>query len=186
MPERTIELTTTEYAVLGLLSNGRARSGYDLRKDVDRNVGYFWAPTRSQIYAVLPRLVASGHLRVRHVAQRDRPDKQLYRITKRGLAALRDWLETGPVPQPARNPFLLKVFFGGLASREAMLEQIRGRRREAEQLKRELLRLDADAAHDADDLFPSLTRRYGFEYADGVIRWARAAERELAGAEAAR
>jgi PadR family transcriptional regulator AphA len=186
MPERTIELTTTEYAVLGLLSRGGERSGYDLRKEVDRNVGYFWAPTRSQIYAVLPRLAESGHLRVRRVAQRDRPDKQLYRITKRGLAALRDWLDAGAVPEAARNPFLLKVFFGGLASREAMIEQIRGRRRDAEQLKRELVRLDADAADDRDDLFPSLTRRYGFEYADAVIRWARAAERELAAEKARR
>jgi DNA-binding PadR family transcriptional regulator len=180
------ELTTTEYAVLGLLSHGRERSGYDLRKEIDRNVGYFWAPTRSQIYAVLPRLVATGHLRVRRVAQRDRPDKQLYRITRAGLAAFRDWLESGPVAEPARNPFLLKVFFGSLASPEAMLEQIRVRREEAEQLKRELEQLDADAADDRDDFFPSLTRRYGFEYAEAVIRWARAAERELAAAEARR
>jgi len=180
MPEQTTALTTTEYAVLGLLSNGLERSGYDLRKEIDRNVGYFWAPTRSQIYAVLPRLVASGHLRGRHVAQRDRPDKQLYRITRTGLAAFRDWLSTDTVAEPARNPFLLKVFFGALASPEAMLEQIRARRAGAEQLKRELRQLDADASHDADDFFPSLTRRWGFEYADAVIRWARAAERDLA------
>ena len=53
---KTSELTTTEAAVLGLLSHG-PRSGYDLRKAVELSVGYFWGPAKSQIYAVLPRLV---------------------------------------------------------------------------------------------------------------------------------
>ena len=180
------ELTITEYAVLGLLSHGEERSGYDLRKEIDRNVGYFWAPTRSQIYAVLPRLVDGRYVRDRHVPQRGRPAKQLYRITRQGSEALREWLESGPVPQPPRNPFLLKVFFGGLASRESMLEQIRERRREAEELKRDLHRLDAESRHDEADRFPRLTRQYGLEYADAVIRWARAAERELARTKARR
>jgi len=184
MPERTTELTTTEYAVLGLLSHGRERSGYDLRKAVERSVGYFWAPARSHIYAVLPRLVDGGFLRGRRVAQRQRPDKQLYRITARGREALREWLEAGVMPEPPRNPFLLKVFFGSLASPDAMLDQIRERRAEAERLRAELLVLDAEAGD--DEVFPALTRRYGLEYADAIIRWARSAEREVAALKAAR
>jgi DNA-binding PadR family transcriptional regulator len=186
MPERTDALTTTEYAVLGLLTGGRELSGYDLRRAVDRSVGYFWGPTRSHIYAVLPRLVAGGYARTRRVVQRQRPDKQLYRITRRGEDALRAWLEHGTAPEPARNPFLLKVFFGALADPEALLEQIRARRAEAERLKAELEQLGGRAAHGEHDRFPALTRRYGFEYADAVIRWARAAERELAAARTER
>ena len=52
-------LTATEAALLGLLRKG-PMSGYDLRKDVERSVGYFWAPAKTQIYATLPRLVESG------------------------------------------------------------------------------------------------------------------------------
>jgi hypothetical protein len=50
------ELTTTEYAVLALLSYGE-RSGYDLARAAKRTMGPAWAPSRSQIYKVLPRLV---------------------------------------------------------------------------------------------------------------------------------
>ena len=52
-------LTATEAALLGLLRKG-PMSGYDLRKDVERSVGYFWAPAKTQIYATLPRLVEAG------------------------------------------------------------------------------------------------------------------------------
>ena len=66
MPVRTktAELTTTEAAVLGLLSHS-PKSGYDLKKAVQSSVGYFWAPAKSQIYALLPKLVESGYASVR-------------------------------------------------------------------------------------------------------------------------
>src|SRR6187200_2014064 len=88
-------LTATEAAVLGLLADGE-QSGYDLRRCAERSVGYFWAPARSQIYAVLPRLVEAGLARRRHVRQDTRPDKRLYRITAAGRA------RAGPQPPPAQ------------------------------------------------------------------------------------
>ena len=179
MPHRT-NLTTTEYAVLGLLADAGELSGYDLRKRAERSVGYFWSPARSQIYAVLPRLVAGGYATRRKVAQSERPDKQLYRVTEAGVAALREWLDAGSVePPPDCNPLLLKVFFGEHAAPDALLEQVRERRREAEALRADLERIDASAGGRSKDFFPALTRRYGLEYADAIIRWSDGVEREL-------
>jgi DNA-binding PadR family transcriptional regulator len=119
-------LTTTEAAVLGLLTWGEM-SGYDLRKKIERSVGYFWAPAKTQIYTVLPRLVEAGLATRRRVVQSDRPDKQLYRITKHGRRTLGDWLDRGPLePVPEKNPILLKLFFGASADPEALVAQ-RGR-----------------------------------------------------------
>jgi DNA-binding PadR family transcriptional regulator len=175
MPVRTktTQLTTTEVAVLGLLSHG-PRSGYDLKKAVESSVGYFWGPAKSQIYAVLPRLVDAGLASVRKVAQTQRPDKNVYRLTAAGRAALKAWIEESPTPpDPDRNPLLLKVFFGDLGSAEVLARHIRERRHEAERLRATLEELELD------DLHPELTRRWGLEYAQAVIRWARHAEREL-------
>jgi PadR family transcriptional regulator, regulatory protein AphA len=172
-------LTATEVAVLGLLMSGPS-SGYALKKQAEGSVGYFWDPAKSQIYAVLPRLVAAGYATSRKVAQEQRPDKQVYRITARGKQALRDWIElTPPPPDPARNPLLLKVFFGDLADPEAVLDQVRARRKEAEQLKAELDEIDARCEGKEGDLYASLTRRYGRHYADAIIRWADEVERKL-------
>jgi PadR family transcriptional regulator, regulatory protein AphA len=171
---KTAQLTTTEAAVLGLLSNG-PRSGYDLRKAVEVSVGYFWGPAKSQIYAVLPQLVERGLASVRKVAQDQRPDKSVYRLTRAGRAALKSWIEETPTPpDPDRNPLLLKVFFGDVASPEILVGHIRERRLEAEKLRSFLEALEEE------DLHARLTIRWGLEYAAAVIRWAKHAERELA------
>jgi DNA-binding PadR family transcriptional regulator len=184
-PARTTQIAATEAAVLGLLTSG-SMSGYDLQKRARESVGYFWAPARSQVYAVLPRLVAAGLAEPDEVRQERGPAKQLYRITSAGREALERWLEEGPIgPEPDRNVLLLKVFFGGMMRMERLREQIRERRGEAEQLKAELAEIEADAARrGSDDDFAALTRRYGFEWADAVIRWADAAERHLAKVDA--
>ncbi|MFN2470589.1 MAG: PadR family transcriptional regulator [Gaiellaceae bacterium] len=177
MPERT----TTEYALLGLLTAGEL-SGYDLRKRAEGSVGYFWSPARSQIYAVLPRLEAAGLVTRRDVPQRGKPAKQLYRLTEAGEAELRDWLDHGPAePPPDRNPLLIKVFFGEYASAEALLEQVRERRAEVEQLRAELEAIGARTSGLEHDFFPELTRRYGLRWADAIATWADDVERALAG-----
>jgi PadR family transcriptional regulator, regulatory protein AphA len=71
-------LTATEAALLGLLQKG-PMSGYDLRKDVERSIGYFWAPAKTQIYSTLPRLVEAGFATQQRVVQAARPDKVSYR-----------------------------------------------------------------------------------------------------------
>ena len=173
----TEQLTTTEVALLGLLTHG-PMSGYDLRKAVEASVGYFWGPAKSQIYAVLPRLVEGGHASVRKVAQDQRPDKSVYRLTRAGRAALKAWIEDTPAPpDPDRNPLLLKVFFGEVASPEILAGHIRERRLEAERLRSYLEKVEGEAS---GDVYDSLTRRWGLEYAAAVIRWAKRAERELA------
>jgi DNA-binding PadR family transcriptional regulator len=85
--ERTTDQATlTERAVLGLLTRGE-RSGYDLLKTIEQSVGFFWTPAKSQLYALLPRLVVRGLLKARRVEQDKRPAKTLYRITPAGRGA---------------------------------------------------------------------------------------------------
>ncbi len=79
--------------MLGLLATAGERSGYELAKLAENGIAYLWTPSRSQIYKVLPRLVAAGFARMREVEQRGRPDKALYQLTSVGLEALRRWLE---------------------------------------------------------------------------------------------
>ena len=166
--------------MLGLLSSGE-QSGYDLKKRADSSVGYFWTPAKSRIYAILPRLVEAGLVRRRDVRQQGRPDKQLYRLTPDGRQALVEWLAHGPLePVPERHLLLLKLYFGELAGPEALIEQVREWRQEVERLLAELEEIDTRRRADGDDLYPRLTRMYGLAWADAIIAWAKAAEKELA------
>jgi PadR family transcriptional regulator, regulatory protein AphA len=178
-------LTTTEAAILGQLRKGRM-SGYDLRKDVERSVGYFWAPAKTQIYATLPKLVASGYAKATKVAQQTRPDKVVYEATDAGLEALREWIAEAPLEAGhGRNVILLKLFIADIDDIEALLPQLAARRDETEWLVRELRELEEAGRRD-DKPFERLTRRFGLLYAEAVLRWSDEAERVLRSAARAR
>jgi DNA-binding PadR family transcriptional regulator len=173
-----VSLTTTEAAILGLLRKC-PMSGYDLRKDAEHSVGYFWAPAKTQIYATLPKLVDAGYARSRKVAQSTRPDKVVYEITERGAEALRTWIAEAPLEAGhGRNLMLLKLFVADAEDIAALLPQIAERRADAERLRDELVELEAAATGDPSP-FQRLTRRYGLLYADAVLRWAEEAEQAL-------
>src|SRR6266542_4588076 len=123
-------VTATEVAVLGLLVDGE-RSGYDLIRQAERSVGFFWTPAKTQLYAVLRKLVDNGFATARHVRQKDRPDKTLYRITDSGQERLRAGLEqVGSTVN--KNPLERRIFFGEHRPLDAVvadLEAVRDRGR---------------------------------------------------------
>src|SRR5262245_31094090 len=89
-------LTTTEAAVLALLAIEGERSRYDLMKSVTKAIGYMWAPAKTQLYALLPRLADRGLATSRTVREGARPEKTLFRITDAGRAELDEWLAAEP------------------------------------------------------------------------------------------
>jgi PadR family transcriptional regulator AphA len=170
IPRQTTELTTTEGVVLGLLAE-RERSGYDLLKRAEGSVAHMWSPAKSQLYAVLPRLVESGLARRRNVRQSSRPDKQVYRLTPKGREAVRRWLESPP--PKTWDELLLKVFFARLCSRPALLEQLE----DYAEVQRGLL-AEYEAIKPATR-FGALTLRYGLALIPGRLAWLEDAMKEL-------
>jgi DNA-binding PadR family transcriptional regulator len=176
---KTVGLSTTEFSVLGLLSYGE-HSGYDLKKKAEAGVGYVWTAAKSHIYAVLPRLVEGGFATARRVEQSSRPDKQVYRITKRGEQSFRKWLEEPVEERPGtRSPFLLKIFFGDKMSREALLAHVERRRDEAARELAEYREIEERIREDAASYFGYVTLRWGIAQADAWIGWADEILREL-------
>jgi DNA-binding PadR family transcriptional regulator len=165
-------LTTTEGVVLGLLAEGD-RSGYDLLKRAERSVAHMWAPAKSQLYAVLPRLVEAGLAGRRTVRQTGRPDKQVYRLTRAGRAAVRQWLETAP--PKSWDELLLKVFFAELCSREALLRQLDA----YADVQRGFL-AEYEAIEPATR-YGALTLEYGLELMPARLKWLEKTRRELSG-----
>jgi DNA-binding PadR family transcriptional regulator len=186
MTERTI----TELTVLAMLGHlGRREvSGYDLKKFADESLGYLWAPSKTQLYVVLRRLVADGLIRMRDVRQPHRPDKQLYRITADGRAVVREWLERDEEEaDPDRSTFVLKFFFGRQAAPEAMRRQLHAFREAYAQ--RLALYEEIDRTGDTRptrDTYTRLALHYGIARAKAAVTWADAAVYELRGAERAR
>jgi PadR family transcriptional regulator AphA len=174
----TEQVTLTECAILGLLTRGE-RSGYDLLKTIEQSVGFFWTPAKSQLYALLPRLVQRGLLTARRIEQDKRPAKTLYRITPDGREALRHGLEQASSAVD-RNTFELRVFFGDHMRPGAVRAMVEARR---DQSRTHLAVLEEiERGVDVDrDLYPYLTLLAGKENAKAAIRWAEQALRLLDG-----
>jgi PadR family transcriptional regulator AphA len=169
-------ISATEAALLGLLTRGEM-SGYDVQRAAETSGGFFWAPAKSRIYAVLPRLVTRGFATSRSVVQETRPKKQLYRITRAGRDALQLWLEEPPTMEPERVPLLLKIYFGELLEPDVLVSHVRKLKAEADSLIERLGALDQTPT--AESLFSDLTIRHGLEWAHAMSRWAENAVHEI-------
>ena len=158
--------------MLGLLVLEGPRSPYELVGAVSRSVGFFFAPARSHVYEVLPRLERHGWARHTVVEQATRPDKRVYRATAAGRRAIEAWVGEPYAREMERSVLLLKVYFGGLvdpAVTIARLEAMREHAREALETYREIDARHADAAD--EDFFALLTLRHGIERTWSTIRW---------------
>jgi DNA-binding PadR family transcriptional regulator len=146
------------------------RSGYDLLKQTSRAIGHVWSPAKSQLYAVLARLERDGLAASRVVAQSSRPDKQLYRISAAGRAAVDAWLET---PEPGSiDRFYLRLFVGGLTTQEVLVGHVEQFRHEAAAQLEELREVEATNLRTGNDRFHYFLLRLGIDRAELALAWA--------------
>jgi len=101
--------TSLRFAILGLLTR-RPATGYDIKRDFDRTIGYAWNAHDSQIYPELRRLEEEGLIR----PEATKPDgrrRRTYRVTAGGRKRLRAWLAAPAERGFQRDEFLLRLFF---------------------------------------------------------------------------
>lgn len=119
---RTQELTSTSYAILGLLAI-QPWTTYELAKQMERTLNEWWPRARSKLYEEPKKLVAQGLATASKDRVGNRP-RTVYTITPKGRRALRAWLKT-----PGRGPVLefeqlTKIFFADQGKAEDALATI--------------------------------------------------------------
>lgn len=103
------DLTTTSYAILGQLAL-RPWSAYELTKEMQRNLHYFWPRAESRIYDEIKRLHSAG-LATSKPSFTGRRRRMTYEITDTGRHALATWLEDDPLSGVIlESEGLLRVF----------------------------------------------------------------------------
>jgi DNA-binding PadR family transcriptional regulator len=163
--------TTTEAALLGLLVLDGPQSAYDLVRAVAASIGFFFAPARSHVYDVLPRLERHGWARHTVVEQASRPDKRVYRATAEGRRALAAWVAEPDDAQTDRAVLLLKVYFGAIVEPAVTIQRLEDLRARAHAALERYRAIEARNAGDDADFFPLLTLRHGIERTWSTIRW---------------
>ena len=111
-------LTTTSYAILSLLAL-RDYSAYELVRRMERSLDFYWPRAQSKLYEEPKKLVAAGYARSRE-ARNGRRARTVYRITRSGRRALREWLETPGQAVVLESEALLKVAFADQGTLEGL------------------------------------------------------------------
>ncbi|HEX2192531.1 MAG TPA: helix-turn-helix transcriptional regulator [Acidimicrobiales bacterium] len=176
------ELTTTSYAILGLLAT-RSWTTYELARQVGRAMGEFWPRAESKLYEEPKKLVARGLAKASSERVGRRP-RTVYSITPAGRRALRTWLPEAGAGPVLEFEALVKVFFAEHGSRDDLLATLERVREWAEvraaagvALCREYL--------EGEGPFPErlpwliLTGKFLDEFDAAVLRWVEWAEAQV-------
>ena len=170
------KLTTTSYAVLGLLS-AKPWSSYELTQQMDRSLGRVWPRAVSKLYEEPKKLVSHGLARA-STEQNGQRTRTVYAITDEGRRALATWMR-----QPGGGPViefeqLLKVFFAEAGTKADTLTTLRAAREWAQARCAESLAVGESYA-EGQGLFPErlpelqLTSRFITDFYLLILDWAR-------------
>ena len=100
-------------------------SGYDLWKKFSQTSKYYWQASQQQIYRELGKLEKEGAIASEIISQEGRPDKKLYKITKKGIEILKTWLLEPAQPMAIREELLVKVIAAKLVPKWVILHEIK-------------------------------------------------------------
>jgi DNA-binding PadR family transcriptional regulator len=177
-------LTTTSYALLGLL-NIRPWTTYELAKQVQRSLGWFWPRAERKLYEEPKRLAEYGLATAASESTGKRP-RTVYAITAEGRTSLKRWLDEAPDAPSLEFEALVKVFFadgGNLAQLRSTLDHVE---RDAT-ARRDVLRgmIDArssETGYEFASRWPinALALRFQLDHNELQIRWAQWAREQIA------
>ena len=172
--------TTTSYALLGLLRL-RPWTTYELAKQAQRSLNWFWPRAERKLYDEPKLLVADGLAEARSEATGKRP-RTVYSITEAGERELGRWLDEPSQPRSAEFEAMVKIFFADAGTLEQLDETLARVEAEAD----ERIEALAAMASEPEPRFPerlhlsALTLRLQLEQERTVRRWAGWARTQVA------
>jgi DNA-binding PadR family transcriptional regulator len=175
--------STTSHAVLGLLSL-RSWSTYELAKQVQRSLGWFWPRAERKLYDEPKRLVAAGLAKSTIEMTGSRP-RTVYSVTARGRRAMRQWLGEPPAPPSIEFEGLVKVFFADGGDLHQLDETLRAiaetaDARVAELETRAVESLTGNVAFPGRLPINTITLRFQIDHERQIGDWARWARDQIA------
>lgn len=124
-------------AILGWLSTGPG-SGYDLVRQMDLGLSWFWGAAHSQIYPRLKELETRGLITSEAVTVGSKLEKRVYSITEAGRTAVREWASEPPTYPPNRDNERLRLIFGDGSDLKDMRRHFETHRARYESRRKEL------------------------------------------------
>jgi DNA-binding PadR family transcriptional regulator len=175
--------TRTAYAVLGFLTEG-AKSGYEIKQDIEERAGHFWNESFGQIYPILKKLTADGLIEKVDSEQTGKRSRQRYAITESGLEELKEWVEEPVEFEVIRSELMLKIFFGAHVDMDTSLQHLEDYKSHLLRLRKRIekskaglsAQLNADSPEAACKL---VTMNWGIDATNTGLKWIQETKEQL-------
>lgn len=165
-----------KHAILVLLET-EPGSGYDLLKQFNQGLGYFWNASHQQIYQQLKGLLDNGLISCQIHVQDAKPDKKVYEITHQGIEELKKWLSNSVKPNKTNDALLVKLYGGHLIEESKLTDELLEHQALHQKTLRNLLEIEKTylrlpTAKQAQYKLPYLTLRRGIIGEQAWLEWA--------------
>jgi len=174
--------STSGYAILGLLAL-KPWTTYELAKQVQRSLGWFWPRAERQLYDEPKRLVERGLATATPQSTGKRP-RTVYAITPQGRVALKSWLGAAPAAPALEMEAMIKVFFadsGTLAQLRTTLDAIESQAADRGVVLRSMIDASREGPYEFAKRLPinALALRFQLDHVDLQVRWAQWAREQI-------
>ena len=166
------------HVILTLLHRNPA-TGYDIVKEFDTVVGYFWSASHQQVYRDLAKLAEEGLVRFTRVPQDEKPDRKVYELTEAGQEVLREWIESPIQPRKLHDELLVRLLAGELVGSVALRSLLAGQQKLRQQKLEDYRRIEKEhfAEHPLETLPPvhqlaCMMLRLGIRGEEAWLEWA--------------
>ncbi len=177
------------HVILTLLHKGPA-TGYEIVKEFDTVVGYFWSASHQQVYRDLGKLADEELVHFTLVPQDDKPDRKVYELTAEGEKALMRWIESPIQPRKLHDELLVRLMAGEFVGSTALRSLLAGQRALRQERMEEYRRIEREQFTDTDlEELPPVHRlaymmlRLGIRGEDAWLEWAEEMDGVLEGME---
>ncbi|MGO1561197.1 Transcriptional regulator, PadR family [Actinomycetales bacterium JB111] len=116
-----------EHVILGWLRTGPG-SGYDLVRQLDQGLAWFWSAPHSQIYPLLRKMEEAGLVTSHSEIVGERLEKRIYSVTPAGVDKVEAWAAEAVRYPPNRDVERLKLIFGDHGSTEDIRRHLQDHR----------------------------------------------------------
>ncbi|MBO6506618.1 MAG: PadR family transcriptional regulator [Kordiimonadaceae bacterium] len=156
-----------KYAILVALSGG-PKSGYDVAKQFDQDMGFFWRAQHSQIYRELGKLKKNGLVDAEEVQQSGKPNRVVFTINEKGRESLYKWSREPSRSAKFKDTFLVQLYALDSIDMDAFRQNLQRRL----ELCQDLL-LEYETKHRALEHSDTLADQGKQLALDAGIRWSR-------------
>lgn len=179
-----ITLTTTSYAILGLLAL-RSWTTYELAKQMQRTLHYFWPRAESRLYEEPKNLVAQGFATAEK-SYLGKRSSTIYSITPAGRQALEEWLSTPPASPVLEVEGIVRVFLADLGTKKDLLQTIAQMQQAAESMQAQGAAiakeyLTGQAPFQERAYLNAFMFDFLWRYSQSILDWVEATRAEVAG-----